>query len=98
MNNYLRNVAVLRKIQLARDKMEPPEYWERDEDDEEGGTKMKTDYVCNYCGEELVVTPKLVGEYLTILVTPCKSCVAQGALLAAESGWVKRKLEKEAAA
>lgn len=37
MNNYLRNVAVLRKIQIARDKMEPPEYWERDENDEEGG-------------------------------------------------------------
>ena len=37
MNNYLRNVAVLRKIQIARDNMEPPEYWERDEDDEEGG-------------------------------------------------------------
>ena len=37
MNNYLRNVAVLRKIQIARDNSVPPEYWERDEDDEEGG-------------------------------------------------------------
>ena len=36
MNNYLRNVAVLRKIQIARDNMEPHEYWDRDEDDEEG--------------------------------------------------------------
>lgn len=59
---------------------------------------MKTDYVCNYCGEELVVTPKLVGEYLTILVTPCQHCVARGALLAASSTWVKRKLEREAKA
>lgn len=67
-----------------------------EEGDSEGG--MNISHTCNYCGEELVVTPKLVGEYLTILVTPCKSCVARGALLAAESGWVKRKLEKEAAA
>lgn len=36
-SNYLRNVAVLRKIQIARDNSVPPEYWERDEDDEEGG-------------------------------------------------------------
>ena len=39
MNNYLRNVATLRRIQIARDNMEPPEYWddegEYEEDEDE---------------------------------------------------------------
>lgn len=34
MNNYLRNVAVLRKIQIARDNSEPPEYWNNPMDDD----------------------------------------------------------------
>jgi hypothetical protein len=32
MSNYLRNVAVLRRIQIERDNMEHPDYW--DDDDE----------------------------------------------------------------
>ena len=37
MSNYLRNVAVLRKIQIARDNSVPPEYWDNpmDRDEEE---------------------------------------------------------------
>ena len=59
---------------------------------------MKTDYVCNYCGEELVVTPKLVGEYLTILVTPCQHCIARKALLATNNEWARKNMEREAVA
>lgn len=56
---------------------------------------MKTDYVCNYCGEELVVTPRIIGDRLTLLITPCQPCIARKALLASEQDWVRKKLEKE---
>ena len=34
MSNYLCNLAVLRKIQIARDNSEPPEYWDNPMDDD----------------------------------------------------------------
>lgn len=53
-------------------------------------------YECNYCGAELVVTPRLVGERLTLLVTPCQHCIARKGLLATNSDWGRKKIEREA--
>ena len=96
-SNYLRNVATLRRIQIARDNSEPPEYWDNPMDkEEEEDMDIKLTAECADCEGELNVTTIVSDGRIKMLVRPCPHCVARKATVALSSDWGRKKIEREA--
>lgn len=57
---------------------------------------MVINYTCNDCGSVITVTPKLIGERIEMMVTPCKFCISRRAMRIFDTEWLKKRTEREA--